>query len=246
MRPFTSLAVAFAFAALGVSEGMAQAGPPATAGVGSTLPLAALPYSGSANPPPCSNGNLTNPGATTFDGGGLGPSANSALLAPPGAYGMGTTAATPCGFVTSSGVISSPSSPASAMSPSTESSAAANSSMGAPVTGVAGLGTGALGAASLGVASTLPGATASPSSRAAGPAFCSEPSASGTPLGTDADPSIAGGAATSMSASSGGSSGAVSDPAQGVGGGVYSPAQSLAGGASLPGQPAPGGPCVDY
>ena len=92
-------------------------------GIGATSPLgtgfsgfapdpqsATLPYLGTVTPAPCSRGNLGIAALLTFDGGGISVSTNTAVSELPGPYGVGTSTSAPCNSVSSSGVMSYPSS----------------------------------------------------------------------------------------------------------------------------------------
>ena len=113
-------------------------------GFAADLQSATLPYSGTVNPAPCSTGNLGMAALPTFDGGGISLSTNSAVSELPGPYGVGTSTSAPCNSVSSSGLMSYPSSvtatstSASASSPSSPSSSSV-SSLDVSGVGIAGL-----------------------------------------------------------------------------------------------------------
>ena len=117
-------------------------------GFAADLQSATLPYSGTVNPAPCSTGNLGMAALPTFDGEGISLSTNSAVSELPGPYGVGTSTSAPCNSVSSSGLMSYPSSvtatstSASASSPSSPSSSSV-SSLDVAGVGIAGLGTAA-------------------------------------------------------------------------------------------------------
>ena len=131
-------------------------------GFAADLQSATLPYSGTVNPAPCSTGNLGMAALPTFDGGGISLSTNSAVSGLPGPYGVGTSTSAPCNSVSSSGLMSYPSSvtatstSASASSPSSPSSSSV-SSLDVSGVGIAGLGTSGLGTTGLGSLPTMSG-----------------------------------------------------------------------------------------
>jgi hypothetical protein len=207
-------------------------------GFAADLQSATLPYSGTVNPAPCSTGNLGMAALPTFDGGGISLSTNSAVSELPGPYGVGTSTLAPCNSVSSSGLMSYPSSvtatstSASASSPSSPSSSSV-SSLDAAGAGIAGLGTSGLGTTGLGSLPTMSGSAsqATPPSTGVGGSstFCSGASGGSTTTSTNTD------AATSTTNAEITQSGIVRDPAaRGVGSGLRDPAQTLAGEASVP------------
>jgi hypothetical protein len=255
MKSLLAATMMLAAIALGAGDSRAQTTAVTPGAVGSTSPLgtglggfapdpqsATLPLSGTATPDPCStasNGPASNGTAAlpTFDGGGMSLAANSAISALPGAYGVGTSSTAPCNSVSSSGVMSSPSSPtATSTGANTSAPSSPSSSSGASaIVGTTGLGTtalgttGGLGTIGLGSSPTMSASTpptTSPSTSVVGsPIFCS-----GTQGMTNASINPTAGA-------DGNASGVVSDPTQGVAGGIYDPAQILGGEASVPGPP---------
>ena len=220
-------------------------------GFAADLQSATLPYSGTVNPAPCSTGNLGMAALPTFDGGGISLSTNSAVSELPGPYGVGTSTSAPCNSVSSSGLMSYPSSvtatstSASASSPSSPSSSSVSSldvsGVGIAGLGTAGLGTSGLGTTGLGSLPTMSGsALQAPSTGVGGSStFCSGASGGSTTTSTTTN------AATSTTNAEITQSGIVRDPAaQGVGSGLRDPAQTLAGEASLPATSAAGAPCM--
>ena len=215
-------------------------------GFAADLQSATLPYSGTVNPAPCSTGNLGMAALPTFDGGGISLSTNSAVSGLPGPYGVGTSTSAPCNSVSSSGLMSYPSSvtatstSASASSPSSPSSSSV-SSLDVSGVGIAGLGTSGLGTTGLGSLPTMSGsALQAPSTGVGGSStFCSGASGGSTTTSTTTN------AATSTTNAEITQSGIVRDPAaQGIGSGLRDPAQTLAGEASLPATSAAGAPCM--
>ena len=252
MKSLLAATMMLAAIALGAGDGRAQTTAVTPGAVGSTSPLgtglggfapdpqsATLPLSGTATPDPCSTASNGTAALPTFDGGGMSLAANSAnpeISALPGAYGVGSSMA-PCNSVSSSGVMSSPSSPtatstgANTSAPSSPSSSPGTSAIvGTTGIGTTALGTtGGLGTIGLGSSPTMSASTpptTSPSTSVVGsPIFCS-----GAPGMTNTSINPTAGA-------DGNVSGVVSDPTQGVAGGIYDPAQILGGEASVPGPP---------
>ena len=215
-------------------------------GFAADLQSATLPYSRTMNPAPCSTGNLGMAAPPTFDGGGISLSTNSAVSELPGPYGVATSTSFPCNSVSSSGLMSYPSSvtatstSASASSPSSPSSSSV-SSLDVSGVGIAGLGTSGLGTTGLGSLPTMSGsALQAPSTGVGGSStFCSGASGGSTTTSTTTN------AATSTTNAEITQSGIVRDPAaQGIGSGLRDPAQTLAGEASLPATSAAGAPCM--
>jgi hypothetical protein len=283
------LAVVMVLAATvsGVVESRAQTSPVMPSGMGATSPVgtgpgglafdpqaAALPYSATATQAPCSTPNRNTVPLPTFDGGGMNLTTNTPIsdavgdvfgFRSPGAYGVGTSTSAPCSSVSSSGVVSSPSSvtetptAGNASSPSLSSTNSPTSTPDAAGVGLAGLGTGGLGTAGLGTAglgSSPVGASSQvrpPSTGLGGsPTFCSGASAgssvtsgntvAGTSMGMSGGTSSASAVTTPSAGADAG--GMVRNPAGGVGSGPYDPAQALAGAASVATTNAVGAPCI--
>jgi hypothetical protein len=240
MKPFHAAAVILAIAGFGVGQSAAQTSATVPGSIGATSPLgagfsdpagssqsAAVPYSGGANPAPCSAGSPVMPALPIFDGVGMNQATSSLVGAMPGAV-----ASVPCNSVSTSGVMSSSNnsgttatSSSSSSSSSPPTTATANSTSNAAGVGVAGLGMNGLGTTSLGT--TGLGAvglgTIQPGSVTGS---ASQPSISSTVANGFQSPCAApGGPAPNLP-----QSGSVAIP---------DPAQTLGGSASVPSMPCP-------
>ena len=245
MKSFVEAAVMLAIAALVIGQSAAQTGTPSPGGMGATSPLGAdfstpaassqgtaMPYSGTANPAPCSTGNLGSATLPTFDGGGIN------LSGLPGAAGVATSTSVPCNSVSSSGVMNSSissatiatsSSSSSSSNSGTSTTATPNSAPNAVSLGIAGLGTTGLGTTSLGTS----GLGTAGLNSITGPTSQTSTASTAATDSLSACPDLSGTAGTTAS-------GTVPDPASSA---IPDPAQTLSGGASLPTQclnPGPG------
>jgi len=167
MKSMLDALIVLAVATLGVGQSAAQTGTPSPGVIAATSPLganfstpsvssptAAIPYSGTASPAPCSPGTATLP---TFHGGGMSLLTNSPTSGLSGAVNATARTSIPCNSASSSGVMSSPSSSSSSGISAT---ATANSALAVSGVGASGLGTDGLGTTGLGT-STLGSVTGS-------------------------------------------------------------------------------------
>jgi hypothetical protein len=265
--------------ALGTGESTAQTSSVTPSGMGLTSPLGISlgglatdpqsvtpPYSGAANPGPCSTGNDGTAALPTFDGGGFALSTSSMPSRQPGDFGAGSHTPLPCNVVSSPGIAGSPSSPMTTSAGGNSAELSSSSSLASASTtpsstpntaiGVAGFGASSLGTTSLGSLPAGPATASQVTSLATGvggsPTFCSGGTAGGSTTSGNISVNASSGmnVATSMSSAAttrgagGDVSGTVRDPARGVGIGPYDPAQALVGAASVPAMNAVGAPCL--